>query len=757
MRTKNIGHIALFIFALVTGFATKGQNQDYRAIELKSILSRAKTKFEIAGAHIELAHHYIVKPGAEVNDMSTARFYLRNAREINRLLQSELVLGNILFEDSQIEKETGNRGVGLEKLNEAILLFKKVNASGREGRSLMELRYYFGLEGEELQKRIAIVKQAALCFVRSKEKAEEGGAYMELGDLYSIKGEPAEAILALRKTVSLYNESNFQNLQSVYNLLGNVYVGTGDLENALHYGHLAVKELEEAKDTSFVAATTYNRLAITYSRLGLFDKTLEYLQKALVYAMKNKWDDGVAEIASNIAEASIKLGSKIEPHIDYLENYLQKTSKNLKPRSRHFAEGLLRQFYIQLGDAQKSQYYLNRTLRFEFETDITDRVMMYRDAVMYYTMVGNTTESTQYLKKFEDLTRKVSNPKFLELYYTVAYKTDSSQGRFREAFENHRLYKQYSDSTNTKISKREIRVMTAKFDLEKKDAEIKHKSENIVLLQKNIKTQNELLRRSNTIRNITILAVIILFLLLLSLYSRWKINRRYSNSIAKKNYHLEQLLQEKEWLVREVHHRVKNNLQMITSLIDSQVSYLNDDAFEAVMASKHRIEAMSLLHQKLYLSQNIGSINMKNYIEELMAFLKDSFGPKKNINFILDLEEIQLDISNAIPIGLILNEAATNAIKYAFPSNQLGKVEVKLECDNNENIVLSISDNGIGLDPDFNTEKAQSLGMNLMYGLATEVSGKLTIDGTFGTTVSLNFKYPKPFSEQPDTLSVSGL
>ena len=197
MRRKNIGQIALFIFALVTGFATKGQNQDYRAIELKSILSRAKTKLEVADAHIELAHHYIVKPGAEINDMSTARFYLSNAKEINRLLQSEVVSGNILFEDSQIEKETGNREKGLEKLNEATLLFKKANASGREGRSLMELRYYFGLEGEELQKRIAIVKQAALCFVRSKEKAEEGGAYMELGDLYSIKGEPAEAILAL--------------------------------------------------------------------------------------------------------------------------------------------------------------------------------------------------------------------------------------------------------------------------------------------------------------------------------------------------------------------------------------------------------------------------------------------------------------------------------------------------------------------------------------------------------------------------------
>ncbi|MGG7664100.1 sensor histidine kinase [Dyadobacter sp. BHUBP1] len=218
--------------------------------------------------------------------------------------------------------------------------------------------------------------------------------------------------------------------------------------------------------------------------------------------------------------------------------------------------------------------------------------------------------------------------------------------------------------------------------------------------------------------------------------------------MEEKNSKLEILLKEKEWLIREVHHRVKNNLQMIVSLIDSQASYLNNGALDAVLDSKHRIEAMSLIHQKLYLSEDVTTVNMRWYINELITYLKDCIGSNQSITFTSDLEEIYLDVSNAVPIGLILNEAITNSIKHAFPDNEPGCIRVAFGGEE-ENVNLVVSDNDIGLSPDFDTRRAGSLGMNLMYGLATEVNGDLTIDGANGTTVSISFVLPKvlqPFS-----------
>lgn len=240
----------------------------------------------------------------------------------------------------------------------------------------------------------------------------------------------------------------------------------------------------------------------------------------------------------------------------------------------------------------------------------------------------------------------------------------------------------------------------------------------------------------------TIVAFLISFLLLFSLFSRWKIVKKYSNSIAQKNAYLEQLVQEKEWLIREVHHRVKNNLQMIVSLIDSQASYLNNGEFDAVMDSKHRIEAMSLIHQKLYLTENITTVNMQAYMKELVMYLRDSFGSMHHIAFLTDVDEISLDVSHAIPIGLLLNEAITNSIKYAFPESRPGKIAVSFKYKVGTQVTLMIKDNGIGLPPDFDASQVQSLGMSLMHGLATEVSGILHIDGSEGTTVTLAFDLP---------------
>ena len=210
--------------------------------------------------------------------------------------------------------------------------------------------------------------------------------------------------------------------------------------------------------------------------------------------------------------------------------------------------------------------------------------------------------------------------------------------------------------------------------------------------------------------------------------------------ISSKNEQLQHLLTEKEWLLKEIHHRVKNNLQIVMSLLNSQSAYINNDAaLTAIHDSQHRVHAMSLIHQKLYSSENVSSINMSVYIRELVSYLSESFDARKHIRFHLDIEPLEMDVSQAVPLGLILNEAITNSIKYAFPDKRNGIISILLLADGPDHYLLTISDNGIGMPVHEKDKKPSSLGMSLMAGLSEDIDGKFSIENNNGTVIKISF------------------
>lgn len=210
--------------------------------------------------------------------------------------------------------------------------------------------------------------------------------------------------------------------------------------------------------------------------------------------------------------------------------------------------------------------------------------------------------------------------------------------------------------------------------------------------------------------------------------------------IGKKNKALEQLVDEKEWLLKEIHHRVKNNLQTVVSLLESQSSYLENDALMAVQSSQHRVYAMSLIHQKLYRTESPETISMSAYLPELINYLSDSFNIRQRIRFQLQIDEIELDVSQAIPLGLIFNEAITNSIKYAFPSQDKNDIIITMKTLRDNYIELIISDNGNGLPDGFQTNGSDTLGLKLMKGLTEDIGGTLQIESKGGTQISVIFQ-----------------
>ncbi len=151
------------------------------------------------------------------------------------------------------------------------------------------------------------------------------------------------------------------------------------------------------------------------------------------------------------------------------------------------------------------------------------------------------------------------------------------------------------------------------------------------------------------------------------------------------------------------------------------------------------MHAMSLIHQKLYNTENVTSIDMSIYIRELVTNLNDNFNTGQRICFELAIKPLEMDVSQAVPLGLILNEAITNAIKYAFPDKRNGKIFISLSGTGSHCYSLVFSDNGIGMPAGFNNKKTDSLGMSLMEGLCEDLNGNFSIENNNGTTIKISF------------------
>jgi PAS domain S-box-containing protein len=201
-------------------------------------------------------------------------------------------------------------------------------------------------------------------------------------------------------------------------------------------------------------------------------------------------------------------------------------------------------------------------------------------------------------------------------------------------------------------------------------------------------------------------------------------------------------LEEKTILLKEVHHRVKNNLQIISSLLELQSDFIADEeSRKFIRESRSRIASMALVHEKLYQSESVASINLGDYIESLTHYLFSTFvKDTERIGLTVDVEDVPLAIDEAIPCGLVVNELVSNAFKHAFPQDEQGEIAVRCRCEEDGMITLTVSDNGVGLPPGFDMGNSESLGLQLVTMLVKQLRGSIRLDTEKGgTTVMVSF------------------
>jgi len=245
----------------------------------------------------------------------------------------------------------------------------------------------------------------------------------------------------------------------------------------------------------------------------------------------------------------------------------------------------------------------------------------------------------------------------------------------------------------------------------------------------------DLKKRQNAFMWLGICALLFISGLIFVLYRK---NNKKSVTLTRQNDLIKKTLSEKEILLKEIHHRVKNNLQVVSSLLSLQSRFIQDEqALSAITEGKNRVRSMALIHQNLYQENNLTGVAVKPYFEKLIRSLFDSYNiDRERIKLYLEVDELTLSVDTVIPVGLITNELVSNALKHAFPKGRKGVLSVSVK-EVGQQLILEVADNGIGIVDERIIEDSNTFGYKIINAFKEKLEADLKIDHEDGTRIRL--------------------
>jgi two-component sensor histidine kinase len=556
--------------------------------------------------------------------------------------------------------------------------------------------------------------------------------------------------------------------------LGYMLVVTGQLQTA-HEMFLKALALAEAINYPY---THYNTEALTVVTLfqGKFGEPLRYALQTIRIAESCRDSIGWGYFYSHLSNLHEFEGREKES-ADLAQKAVKRFIADRNGAVYNVLNAIVKYLYAQGRGQEALGLMMDVSKSVGLPSNISDQIYYYHTLAACYLYVGNldlAEISIEKMDSLETIAEGIRGPlrrtavndqyaflffrrgqyrrsrEFLEKHFTTAsisertlpsdlaayhllISIDSALGDNASAASHYKKYTQLLDS-NFRVTKirqaEELKVMY----------ETQEKENQITLLNEQATLEKANLKQAKLLKDLTLAGIAAVVIIAGLLFRQNRLKQRSNKVITHKNEQLEQLLTDKEWLLKEIHHRVKNNLQIVMSLLNSQAVYINNDAaFTAIQDSKRRVYAMSLIHQKLYQSENIATISMAGYINELVSHVQESLGTRNRIAFAQDIGSLDLDVTQAVPLGLIINECLVNAIKYAFPNERKGKVSISLQHDGADHLLLNISDNGIGLKGDIDQMEHNSLGLELVQGLAKQLKGRFNMVNNKGLHITIRF------------------
>ena len=719
------------------------QNNISGAIQLLNTLS-SEERIKLL---LQLGGYFLFKPGSDKRDMLNAYNYLMEASAISDSLGiqkwkngSNNMLGNYYYHAGEFKKSKAFLSEVVDacnKSNDTIALAKALAERGA-----CEL---FSDTG-----KLKDIKMALELFRKKRDKVGQIEMISKASEIHFIQGLWSETEKELQEAIDLETEIGYRHVHYYYSALAFIQNARGNSNIALSYANKAISIMEEINDRAF-SSLFYFRKGNIYGVFGDLDRSAYWYRKSMAtanQAIPNRfWYSSFVSLSSDLADAR-----KYKETVDLIDSVTARFPPS-NPKDKMYlalARGLS---YYGLNQASLAEKNLAMATAIADQLSAQPQMIhevyrIYAHTALVYATGGDIKKAKESLKK--SLSIKTGS---LELeingYLALAqYKIDSSEGNYLSANRNYQKYQHLIDSGFNLKRSRQIDEMTIQYNVAQKEKDLQ-------LLQNREELQKAELSREKLTRNIIIIVSSFILILFALVYNRYQLRQRSNKLlqaqqkiISQKNESLQRtvhekddLLKEKEWLVREIHHRVKNNLQIVISLLNAQSEYLNHpSALHAIKESRERMQAIAILHQKLYQAEASPKINMRSYIKELIENIQQSFDNAERIHFQVDVADIALGMSKSVPLGLILNEAITNAIKYAYPENSKGNIQILLQPIEGQQLQLVITDQGIGLPEGFDIEQNHTLGLQLIKLFAEQLKGDLKFINRNGLEIVLSFK-----------------
>jgi two-component sensor histidine kinase len=364
---------------------------------------------------------------------------------------------------------------------------------------------------------------------------------------------------------------------------------------------------------------------------------------------------------------------------------------------------------------------------------VNENASEYLRLASIYEKLNNTTAVLSNYNKAMSAAIETDALPQLSKVYEALHGYYKRQKKYKKGYEYLLKYTTVKDSLFTKEKHKQLKEVQAKFDIESKEQEVQ-----LLTNENKIKTLEN--KNHQTIRIVLIAGMIALLVVLLTLFYAYRNKQKTNTILEEKNKEISQNLRDREILLKEVHHRVKNNLQIVSSLLRLQHKFGDDkSSVEILQEVQNKIQAMAIIHERLYKTDDLSMINFQTYLDSLLNYFRTSYDlPEQNITISSAVDTINLDMDYLVPCGLIVNEIIANSIKYAFVEDTSGHISIEASSDE-DSCILIIKDTGVGFPEDFKIESSQSLGMQLIQGLTKQIKGTVALTSNPGACYTIIF------------------
>lgn len=508
-------------------------------------------------------------------------------------------------------------------------------------------------------------------------------ALINLGSMYGRMSKYNEALKTLFQGLDLAKKENeYEAIVGAYNNIGAVYKGLGNIAEA-RKNYKACLKLQQKRKDDFTACVTLQNLGEIFADEKNPDEAMRYFKEGYRLARQGRNKDSESNNLAGIGRVHEALGDKEKALASQLEALAIRES---------------------IGDMygiSHSKSLIGKLLLSE----------------------GRTAEALRYATESMANATELNQPELKAQAAELLSNIYRQLGDYRQAYENHQVFKSMNDSLFNMERDKKITELRLNYEFKQKQDAMQARQQ-----KKDAETQEKAKKQRTT------MYFILMALLLVVVFSFYVVNdlkktRQQRRIIEDQKGQIQESLTEKETLLREIHHRVKNNLQIISSLLNIQSDSIQDQSIlSSLQEGQSRVQAMSLIHQNLYQSEKVNNVAIDNYLRELVAYLGSMFHSEgRSVAVDIRSGGIEFDIDTAIPLGLIVNELVSNAYKYAFGDQREGSIVITIVRHGETEFELTVTNDGARLPDGFDVKQHKSMGLKLVSILSRQLRGSFSV------------------------------